>query len=1121
MNTKEQAFLQSIKEKIKDFKINTDIKNLLNDNFAGQILEVQYSNGKIEEVDIGIEYELCRVSPSYFISNYAWIDFPGIGIIPFDLYYFQKQVLSRIESYQKIVIEKVRQCLTKENFVMTDKGYISIKDVKIGDKIETIVDGKSSFVLVKDSFYTGKRKVCTVETISGLKITCTLDHKVFTKRGWIEAGDLTVKDEIASMVRESQSFERIKKIVQKRKKRKVYDITTESSDFLANGLLVHNCGMSTLFSLYCFWRGNFHESESIDVVSLKQLKAQAFVDKMNATMNRIPVFLKTEIVKNNSQVIEWKNNSKIVSESQSENAGRSDSLSLLVLDEAAHYVSERMIRGIVAAAQPTLSRTGGQMVLLSCVISETYVFTDKGIQQVKDFIPKECKPGFNKIQEFKIDGIKHQQKCDTFYDSGETETLEVKTRTGYKIEGTEIHPLLVYENENFIWKQIKDIKLDDFIVVKKQCGCFGNIIDLNFSYTGKRKTEKSLHINRIDKDLSYFIGIFISEGYIDKSKYKITIAVNEEEIYQRIKEFADRYGLSCNFFRKRGKVEINSKALVLFFSSLGIERGTTARTKKIPKVFLQTTKENTQAMLQGMFDGDGCNNEKINRIDYCSFSSELLYQLKMVLILFGIKSTISEKSNSLFIFSEKNKFFKEIGFSLQRKQLRNIIREERAKIVEEKEIFNILYDGEIFYDKVVSIKKGTGHTYDFSIPETSSFAANGIISHNTPNGTASSGAYYYEQVMQARMENDKDTFLVSIDWWEVPDFMLIPGPKKGFNKELKEYALKDYFNNPEIKKEAKKFFDPIAEKDYKNNPWLKKQYEDLGEILYKQEVLHNFIVSGSSVFNEDILDNVSNRIKDPVQKDKLGEASIQGLWIWKHPIPGHRYCIGIDISTGTGDDFTTIEVFDVDEYEQAAEYKGMMSTKMIGRFAKIIARYYNEAFVIIECNSIGEAVFNEVYYHDSDPYINVYKQRKTKNGVTRMTGWTTDVKTRKLITNEFIDWFSVDGLFSQLLVYSKRLYLEMTTWIWDGNKPIHAGGAHDDSIIAFSLVLYLRNESKKAGEGYLIMDDGQLIAYDGSKDKIEDENDDSFGIVMDENDEEDIFQKNYGVSKEDYEWIIK
>ena len=107
----------------------------------------------------------------------------------------------------------------------------------------------------------------------------------------------------------------------------------------------------------------------------------------------------------------------------------------------------------------------------------------------------------------------------------------------------------------------------------------------------------------------------------------------------------------------------------------------------------------------------------------------------------------------------------------------------------------------------------------------------------------------------------------------------------------------------------------------------------------------------------------------------------------------------------------------------------MMSTKMLGRFVKIIAKYYNEGFVIIECNSIGEAVFNEVYYHDTEPYINVYKQKKVKNGVTRMTGWITDVKSRKLITNEFIDWFSVDDLFDQLKVYSNRLYLEMTTWI--------------------------------------------------------------------------------------------
>jgi hypothetical protein len=626
MNSKEKIFLQSIKEKIKDFNIDTTINSLLDNYFAGHIAQVQYINGKIEDVDIGIERRLCSISPSYFITHYAWIDFPGIGVVPFELYFFQKKALERIQNYQKVVIEKSRQV-----------------------------------------------------------------------------------------------------------------------------------GISTLFSLYCLWRGNFHDSENIDVVSLKQQKAQAFVTKMNPTINRMPEFLKTEVIRDNTTLIEWANGSKIVSESQSENAGRSDSLSLLILDEAAHYRSERMIRGIVAAAQPTLNRTGGSLMLIS-----------------------------------------------------------------------------------------------------------------------------------------------------------------------------------------------------------------------------------------------------------------------------------------------------------------------------------------------------------------------------TPNSISGAGSYYYEQVMKARMGSDKSTFHIMIDWWQVPDFLEIPGPKKGYNHILKEYEDKNYFDNKEVLAEAKKYFSK-AEENFKDNEWLKKQYDDLGEVLFKQEIFHNFIVSGSAVFSEDILDRFKDKIKEPIQKDKLGTYSIQGLWIWKHPVPGHRYSLGVDVSTGTGNDFASIQVFDIDEYEQAAEYKGMMSTKMLGRFIKIIAKYYNEGFIIIECNSIGEAVFNEVYYHDTDPYINVYRQKKVKNGVTRMTGWVTDVKTRKLITNEFIDWFVVDNLFNQIKVYSERLYLEMTTWIWDGQKPIHSESAHDDSIIAFSLVLYLRNEATKAGEGYLITDDGQLISYDSSKDNVnKKEEDNFFGIITDNdnNDEEDFFQKNYNVSKNDYAFLV-
>ena len=630
MNEQEQKFVDSINNKISEYKIRTTFSEALS-LASDKFIETQYNNGTTEVVDISIERYLCYLSPLYFINNYAWIDFPSVGIIPFRLYYFQKKILLDLLDYRKIVCEKTRQC-----------------------------------------------------------------------------------------------------------------------------------GLSTLFSLYCLWKLNFRDAEDIDVVSLKQLKAQAFVAKMDSTLKYLPLFLKTKKIKDNEQVLQFENNSKIISESQSDNAGRSDTLSLLILDEAAHYKSEKMVRGIVASAQPTLSRTNGQFIILS-----------------------------------------------------------------------------------------------------------------------------------------------------------------------------------------------------------------------------------------------------------------------------------------------------------------------------------------------------------------------------TPNKTSGPGAYYYEQVVQARMGVEDNNKFISVDWWEVPDTAEIEGPKKGYNQVFEKFVEKDYYSKPEVRKEAKAFFDPIAEVNWRDNPWLKKQHDDLGEILYKQEVLHSFIVGGNAVFNEDILKAVESRIKEPIEIGKLGSIRVDNMWIWKKPEPGHRYIIGVDIATGTGIETSSLEVLDAATYEQVCEYKGMIGTKNFGILVKNTASYYNQAYVVIECNGIGEAVFNEVYYHDTEPYYNLFMQSKTKNNMTRMTGWITDTKTRKLQTNEFIDWFSVEGLFEELKVYSKRLWMEMSTWIWDGAKPVHDSGTTDDAIMAFSLALYLRAKASNAGESFLINENGEFIEYVEGKDNPEQTQDAKKNFEFVNNEERDdsaddiFFQKHYGVSKSDYAWLIK
>lgn len=549
MNEQEKKFVESIETKIRYFGIKTTLKEAIKKS-TNQFVMTQYNNGESEIIDIGIEKFLCSLSPYYFIERYCYIDFPGSGVIPFRLYYFQKEILKEVYDYKKLVFLKTRQA-----------------------------------------------------------------------------------------------------------------------------------GISTLFSLLCLHRCNFFESESIDVVSLKQEKAQKFIAKIEPTIQRLPPFLFTRIIAKSQRKIRWTNNSELVSEPASERAGRSDTLSLLILDEAAHYISDRLTRGIVGAAIPTLARTGGKMVTIS-----------------------------------------------------------------------------------------------------------------------------------------------------------------------------------------------------------------------------------------------------------------------------------------------------------------------------------------------------------------------------TPNGTAGAGSYYHEQVEQLKMKgNSKEEKLFVIDWFEVPDIEGIK-PYKGYNNVLQQYIRKNYYHNQKVRKEMDDFFKPISE-NWKNNEWLKNQFISLGEHLYKQEIMHDFVVSGNQVFSSDILDRLRETAKDPIEKDKVGTMGLRGFWIWKKPIPGHRYIMGIDVGSGTGQDTSSMEIFDVGEYEQVSEYKGYISTPAFSRVIKKVARYYNEAYLVIECNGIGEAIFNGIYYSEEDPYNNVYKKKKTKNDVVRMTGWETDVKSRRLITGELIDWFSVDELWEQVKIYSKRIYDEAVTWIWDGNKPVHASGCVSENTL--------------------------------------------------------------------------
>ncbi len=120
-------------------------------------------------------------------------------------------------------------------------------------------------------------------------------------------------------------------------------------------------GISTLVAGYALWLMLFHKDKSILVIATKQETAKNLVTKVKFMHDNLPVWLRGNVVTNNKLSLQFANGSQIKAVASSPDAGRSEALSLLILDECA-FIDDAEI--IWTAASSTLS-TGGKAILLS------------------------------------------------------------------------------------------------------------------------------------------------------------------------------------------------------------------------------------------------------------------------------------------------------------------------------------------------------------------------------------------------------------------------------------------------------------------------------------------------------------------------------------------------------------------------------------------------------------------------------------------------------------------------------------------------------------------------------------------------------------------------------------
>ena len=119
-------------------------------------------------------------------------------------------------------------------------------------------------------------------------------------------------------------------------------------------------GISTLAAGYSLWLMTFYKDKNVLCIATKQETARNMVTKVKFMYDNLPSWLKVGADENNKLSLRLSNGSIIKATSAASDAGRSEAVSLLLIDEAAFIEN---IGEIWASAQQTLATGGGAIVL--------------------------------------------------------------------------------------------------------------------------------------------------------------------------------------------------------------------------------------------------------------------------------------------------------------------------------------------------------------------------------------------------------------------------------------------------------------------------------------------------------------------------------------------------------------------------------------------------------------------------------------------------------------------------------------------------------------------------------------------------------------------------------------
>ena len=147
--------------------------------------------------------------------------------------------------------------------------------------------------------------------------------------------------------------------------------------------------------------------------------------------------------------------------------------------------------------------------------------------------------------------------------------------------------------------------------------------------------------------------------------------------------------------------------------------------------------------------------------------------------------------------------------------------------------------------------------------------------------------------------------------------------------------------------------------------WKEETIRNTSEEQFRQEFETEFIGSSATLISGSKLRSLA--FNNPL-------SSRDGFDIYEEPIPGHFYIVNVDCSEGVLRDYSALSVVDVTEipYKVVAKFrKNDLPLLLYPNVIFQVGMRYNEAFVLVETNNIGQQVVDTLHY-DLE-YENIFK----------------------------------------------------------------------------------------------------------------------------------------------------